>query len=366
MDFTPEEDDTYSVGGEMGTELVEQPHGSVLGSIPSNFEGNLKKSEDKNIVELPVTVINSYQTPRTFTLNITDTSHFQLVDSNGNALSSLSIEGGETKEYKIYIKRVETAKFLSASYNANIQLSYNEESNVNCGAVTLLVDEEEAEDPTPPEISNITVTIDDATSDDTTNDKVGSVTLNWTGTDAESGVEKYYVVLYKGNSTTGTTYETTDSNPQLTITGLEDVEYWFKVYGENKQHYKPSASEIENCNNNYCSKTTSSSYDWHYTISLSPDSSNINSISPTAVNRGKNITVTISPNTYTTQQCGTTQTNYYTISTNITVTMGGTAMTEGNGRGQYQFTRATSGNYNGTLNLYGVTGDVEITATASQ
>lgn len=41
-------------------------------------------------------------------------------------------------------------------------------------------------------------------------------------------------------------------------------------------------------------------------------------------------------------------------------------MTEGNGRGQYQFTRATSGNYNGTLNLYGVTGDVEITATASQ
>ena len=366
MDFTPEEDDTYSVDGEMGTDLVEQPHGTVLGSVPENFEGNLKKSEDKNIVELPVTVINSYQTPRTFSLQITDTSHFQLVDSNGNALSSLTINAGTTQVFTIYVKRVETAKFLSASFTPNIQLSYAEGSNINCGSITLLVDEEDDDDITPPEVSNITVTTNDATSETTTNNNVGSVTLNWTGIDAESGVEKYYVILYKGNNATGTTYETADSNPQLTITGLEDGNYWFKVYGENKQHYKPSASEIESCNNNYCSKTTSSSYTWHFTIILSDNSSNIKSISPTAVNRGKNVTVTISPNTYTDQQCGQTTTNYYTISTSITVTMGGTRMTSGNGRGQYQFSRTTSGNYNGTLNLYGVTGNIEITATASK
>ena len=196
MDFTPEEDDTYSVDGEMGTDLVEQPHGTVLGSIPENFEGNLKKSEDKNIVELPVTVINSYQTPRTFSLQITDTSHFQLVDSNGNALSSLTINAGTTQVFTIYVKRVETAKFLSASFTPNIQLSYAEESNVNCGSITLLVDEEEDDDITPPEVSNVTVTTNDATSETTTNNNVGSVTLNWTGTDAESGEEKYYVILY--------------------------------------------------------------------------------------------------------------------------------------------------------------------------
>ena len=369
LDFTPEEDDTYSVDGNMNTQLEEQPHGSVLGSIPENATANLKESENNNLAPVTVTVINSYQSPRTFTLGITDASHFELVDASGNALNSYTIEGGTTNEYTIYIKRVANAKYSEDTYNTNITLSYADVVNSNCGAISIQVDKEEIQDTTPPEISNLTVTVNDATSETTTDNNVGSVTLNWTGTEPESAVKKYYIVVYEGNSATGTTYETTDNNPQYTITGLKDTNYSFKVYGENTKDVAPSSNQISSCNDSYCAKTASTAYTWHYTISLSSSSSNIKSISPTAVNRGKNTTVTITPDSYTSGggTCGgTSTTEYYTISNTITVKMGGNNMSSGTGAGQYQFTRSTSGTKTGTLKLYGVTGDIEITATASQ
>ena len=368
LDFTPEEDDTYSVDGNMGTDLVEQPHGSVLGSIPNDLNIDLRESENNNLAAVVVTVINSYQSSRTFTLGITDTSHFELTDVNGNALNSFTIEGGQTVDYTIYVKRVDTARYSQEYFNTNIVLSYADVTNSNCGSVTIRVDEEEVPDTTPPEISNLSVTINDATSDDTSANDVGSVTLNWTGTEAESAIEKYYVLVYEGTSTEGQEYETPDNNPQITITGLKDTNYYFKVYGKNTKTITLATDQIASCSNQYCAKTASSNYKWHYTISLSDESTNINSISPTAVNRGKNTVVTITPNSYEESggTCGGTTTNYYTISNNITVTMDSNTMTTGTSAGQYTFSRTTSGTKTGKLNLYGVTGNIEITATASQ
>lgn len=365
LDFTPEEDDTYSVDGNMNTELEEQPHGSVLGSIPENASGDLRESENKDVTDVIVTVINTYQSQRTFTLGITDTSHFKLVDSSGNDLDSFTIDGGTTNQYTVYIKRVANAKYSEDVYTTNITLSYGDVINSNCGAISIQVDKEEIQDTTPPEISNLTVTVNDATSETTTDTKVGSVTLNWRGNEPESAVEKYFIVVYKDNSTTGTTYETDDNNPQYTITGLEDVSYYFKVYGRNTKKVIPSSEQISSCNDSYCAKTTSTAYKWHYSISLT-NSSNIDSISPTAVNRGKNTTVTITPkSTTTTDTCGNETTSTYTLSNTITVKMGGNNMSSGTGAGQYEFSRSTTGTKTGTLKLYGVTGNIEITATAS-
>ena len=367
LDFTPEEDDTYSVDGNMDTQLEEQPHGSVLGSIPDNVTVDLRESEGNDLAQLTVTVINSYASPRTITFGINDSSHFALVDANGDALGSFTIEGGTTSEYTIYIKRVAGAIFSEDIYTTNITLSYSDVVNSNCGSLSIEVDKEEIQDTTPPEISNLTVTINEATSETTTDQNVGSVTLNWTGTEAESAVKKYYIVVYEGNSTNGTTYETVDNNSQYTIEGLKDTNYSFKVYGENTKDVMPNSSQISSCNDNYCAKTSSERYDWHFNISLSDDSTNIKSISPTAVNRGKNATVTITPESYSGQGCGgQTTTEYYTISQNITVEMNGNNMSSGTGAGQYTFTRSTTGTKTGTLRLYGVTGDITITATASQ
>lgn len=364
LNFDPPTDDTYTIDGNLDTNNEEQPHGSVIGAIDDNLSIDLRESENHNLEAITVSVINSFQSPRTITFGITDSSHFELVDSSGNALGSYTINAGETKDYTIYVKRVADAAFSQEYFNTNITLSYGNVVNSNCGAVTIRVDEQELVDNTPPQISNLSVTINDATSETTTNANVGSVTLNWTGTEAESAVKKYYVLVYKGTSTTPTVYETTDNNPQYTITGLSDDSYYFKVYGENTQDIKPTDTQISSCNDSYCAKTSSTQYKWHFTISLTNDSTNIDSISPTAVNRGKNATVTLTPATSSQGGCGGT-TSYYTISNNITVKMNGNTMTTGTGAGQYQFLVATSGNKAGTLRLYGITGDVTVKATAS-
>ena len=371
MDFNPPDDGTYGVEGNMGTELEEQPHGSVLGAIPDNSTADLRESENNNLVPITVTVINSYQSPRTFTLGISDSSHFELVDSNGNALSGITIQGGETVPYTIYVKRVDNAIFSQEYFTTNITLSYADVLNSDCGNITIRVDKQVVVDTTPPEITNLTVTINDATSDTTTDLNVGSLTLNWRGIEAETAVKKYYIVIYKDGTQLGDVRNTEDLNPenpltpQATFTGLADGNYSFKVYGENSQNIMPDPTQISSCNNNYCSQTTSTQYKWHYTISLT-ESQNV-SISPTAVNRGKNVQVTITPGTYTTDNgCGGTTTNTYTLSDTITVKMNETEISQGTGAGQYGYTRTTTGDKTGTLNLYGVTGNVTVKVAVSQ
>ncbi len=361
LDFNPLEDDTYSVDGGIETELEEQPHGSLLGSIPDGAQGDLRASLGNDITSVSVTVINSYQSPREFTLSISDTSHFKLVNSNGGNLESITINGGTTETYTINIKRVDGAIFTNDSLTTNISLSYSDVSNINCGNISILVDKVELKDETPPEISDVLVSINDATSDDTTNQNVGSVDVSWTGVDAEAGVKKYYVVAYTVSNNTEKyydTFETTDTNPKLTITGLADGSYVFKVYGENNDGYKPGDDQINSCNDKYCSKSSVGSFDWHYTVSLTSNSTNIQSISPTEVNRGKNLTATITPSTYS-SQCGQ---NSYTLSNTIEVKMGGTTITSGNTAGHYNYNRS---NNSGTLTVYGVTGDITVYTTAS-
>ena len=200
---------------------------------------------------------------------------------------------------------------------------------------------------------------------------MGSLTLNWRGIEAETAVKKYYIVIYKDGTQLGEVRNTETLNPsnptkpQATFTGLADGNYSFKVYGENTQDIAPDPTQISSCNNNYCSQTTSTQYEWHYTISLT-ESQNV-SISPTAVNRGKNVQVTITPGTYTTDNgCAGTTTNTYTLSDTITVKMNETEISQGTGAGQYEYTRTTTGNKTGTLNLYGVTGNITVKVAVSQ
>ncbi|MEE3342824.1 MAG: fibronectin type III domain-containing protein [Bacilli bacterium] len=351
MNFNPIEDDTYSVDGNLETDdvLEEQPHGSLLGSIPDNATGDLRESLGNDSAEFTVTVINSYQSARTFNLNIGDTAHFKLTNSSGNPLQSFTIEGGTTNTYTFYVRRVDNAVYTSSSLTTNITLSYNDVSNINCGGVTLLVDEQELEDTTPPLISNVTVTQNNATSDNTSNNNVGSVTVSWTGSDPESGVKKYYIVVdngtaYEQNVSSGTSY---------TVTGLADGSHTFKVYGENNDGYKASDDDIANGNTDYCA-STSSSFIWHYTVSLSTSSQYMQALTDTKVNRGYNYTTTLKANANTN--------NYtYTLPNTITVSMGGSNISTGTTTGRYQYT-----NSSGALTVYGVTGNISITARATR
>ena len=354
FDFAPDTDDTYTVDGEMNTDLKEEPHGSLLGNIPGNTQGDLRESEGNDLAEFTVTVINTYQSPREFSINITDTNHFEIVNSQGQPLGNYTIQGGETNTYNFYVKRKDNAIFASSSFTAGIYLSHTDESNVNCGTVTLLVDEEEVDDTTPPLVSNVQATINNATSDNTSDNNVGSVTVTWDGEDAESGVKKYYVIVTSAAGTN--TYETENSNPSLTITGLADGNYQFKVYGENNHGYKPTDAQITNpsSSNGTVAESISYSFKWHYTVSLSSNSQYVKALSNTKVNRGYNYTTTLSAND---------EDNSYTYSlpTSITVNMDGTNISTGTSAGHYNYTRSS-----GNLTIYGVTGDTALTVRGTR
>ncbi len=349
LDFNPNVDDTYTIDGELNTDLHEEPHGSLLGSIPANSTGDLRESLNHDIVGLTLTVVNSYQSSRSFTINITDTAHFRITDQNGNNLGSLSINGGETNTYNFYIKRVDNAVFASDSFDNGIYISYVDNSYVDCGNVTLLVDEQQIDDTTPPVISNVSVSINNATSNNTSDNTVGSVTVTWDGEDSESGVKKYYVVDNNGN-----TYQTTDSTRTLTITGLADGTYSFKVYGENNHGYKASNQDISSATtaSGYCSSSTSGSYDWHYTVTLSGQY--MKALTNTAVNRGYDYSTTLNAQ----DNSGTYS---YSLPNTITVSMGGSSISSGNGAGQYTYS-----NSSGAFTVRSVTGDIAITCNANR
>ena len=352
FDFTPNTDDTYTMEGDLNTDLDEKPHGNLLGSIPDNQTLDLRESLGNDIVSLSLSVINSYQSSRSFTVNITDTAHFKIVNASGNDLGSITIDGGSSEVYQIYIKRVDDAIFASSEFTNNIYLSYVDNSYVDCGSVTILVDEDEIEDTTPPIISNVSVSINNATSNDTTNNSVGSVTVTWNGEDSESGVKKYYVIATNGSGSN--TYETTDSSRTLTITGLTDGDYTFKVYGENNHGYKASDSDINNATtaSGYCSSSTSSNYDWHFEVTLTGQY--MRTLNDTAVNRGYDYTTTL-------QAQANAGLYTYTLPNTITVRMGGTTISTGTTAGKY-----TYANNSGNLTVYGVTGNIAITANATR
>ena len=365
LDFYPPDDDTYSVDGEMQTDLEEEPHGSVLGSITSGSEVDLKASLGHDLAPVTISVINSYQSPRQFSLDIVDTSHFELVDSNGNPLTSFTVQGSTTTNYTIYVKRVAQAHFLAAVINTNITLTYDQTVVIDCGSIAVTVDEEEVDDPTPPEVRSAVATINAATSETTTDNNVGAITLNWDVTEAESSVKKYYVIAYTvsgNNRTYYNSYESTNTVPQLQITGLQDNNYLFKIYAENTKNHKPTDEEIESCNSVYCTETSVVNGDWHFTVSLS-NSTNVDSISPTAVNRGKTLTATISAALASSGgACGSD--TYYSLSSNITVKMGGQTISTGSTDGHYTYS-VSNNKRTGTLTVRGVTGDIVVTTSAS-
>lgn len=361
LDFAPEEDDTYSVSGDLEPELVEEPNGSLLGAISSSKTGDLRESLGKDIAQFTIDVINSYQSQRTFTLSIGDTSHFELVDSNGNPLGEFVSEGGTTTTYTFYVKRVNNAIFTSESLNTSISLSYNG-GTINCDSITLLVDKVELEDLTPPVISNVTATIANATADAANNNdtsSVGQVSVSWNGVDAESGVKKYYVAVYSVSNSTETyvkTIETVGDETNITVSDLADGNYVFIVYGENNDGYKPDVSNISSATSSsgVFSKSNSGSYVWHHTVSLTDDSRYINALSNTRVNRGFNYTTTLNKNSNTT-------TYTYTLPNTITVTMDGNTITTGTTAGHYQYNNST-----GAVTVYGVTGNITIRAVATR
>ncbi len=362
INVVPQEQGSWGVEGE--TTVTPVQNGTVTGSISGSAQGDLTGSN--STAHFTANVINSYDVAKTFTLSIDD-SKFAIVDSNGNAISSMNIAANTSDTYDFYIKNMNGNSFISSPYDLDISITSGDDTG-SIGTVTLAVDiDSTLTDETAPVISNLTAT------QSSTNKEI---TLTWRGSD-DNTISKFYVETYTSNASgTGTLYNTDTvngaaNNAQVTHTvtvPTDNAYYYFKVYGEDQSQNKASDSDIASCGttSGHCMRTSNEIYKWqNYTVTLVL--TNATSSQGTVSTNGNVRTYTITT-TYDTNITNITLSgagnNYNAPSSIETATITYPNGSSSNLSSGNSSTTAYSYN-NGTLNLYHIKGDIRIEASGT-
>lgn len=368
MDFAPAVDDTYTVEGDMNTDLEEQPHGSIVGNVPKNSSGNLQESLNHDIVAFTIDVISTFSSQKTFTLSISDPVHFKLVNQDGTPLSSFTIAAHDDETYTFYVARVANAVYANSTYELTVNLLYDDESD-DCGTIELVVDEAQIEDTTPPTISNLAVAIGDASSCDTSANNIGTVNLTWNSTIPDSGIDSFYAIAYNADTDAVIGTQTAGNNCNsgvcsYTYTGLSTTtnNYYFKVYGVNGDEHGDTPAEIAEYGATVNPQT---SYSWRHSVTLKGNSY-MATFNDGKVNRGCTYTGTLNA------KSSDGSYNYYvaTRSSGVTVTVGGTDISTAPSDDEtryFTYTPSSSSNpKSASISIYNVNGNVDITVNGTR
>ena len=323
------ESGAYDATGSGGLDVSYEDNGTILASMPNGVTGDLVQSDK---VSITVSVINTYSYERDFSISSSN-ENFVIVDSNGNPITKLTIQAGQTQAYTFYIKLKDGYLFTSDTANTNVIFMCNGVQNINMGNVSLKVPVNVSTDDEAPVISNVTAV---------QNNTVGSVTVSFQATDA-STITDFKIQVYKDN----TLLKTLDTNSNVNymeVTDLEAGSYYFVVYGVDEKGNTATQAQIESAttSSGAASKSETSSYKWVYNVET-----NLN-----------NITF----NGASTANIGTTYTGKFSVSglygypTTIEVTMNGQALVSGT---DYSYSKS-----NGNLSIPNVSGDIVITASA--
>lgn len=326
----------YNVSGGTNVnvnEEDEEPTGNLLGSIPSNSSVNLRGNTVRDKVVL--TVINTYDTNQSFNLSINN-SNFKLVNASGNNLGTLTVGANSTQTYDVYIERKSGVTFATNQQNVNLTF-ITANGNHSLGSVKVLVDKDETLlDSEPPIISNVNATFVAQN---------GRVNLTWDATDINNITD--YIIDTCDSNDNCSSQNTGSSNTSFTVTGLSNGTYYFKVYGiDSKGNNGKNKATDCSTSSGYCSRSTSSTYTWVFTVTYS---------------LGTNISKSSGPDTIA---IGETLTAVFTVSgnrnfNNISATMGGNALTRNRG-----YTWSTN-NSTGTMTIPNVNGNITINITAT-
>lgn len=324
----------YTVGGNSNVNVEEEetqePTGSLLASIPKNSSVNLRNGNVRDSVTL--TVANTYDTAQSFTLSINN-SNFKIVDSNGNDLGNLTVPANTTQSYNVYFEIKPNVKFATDSQTTNLTFFKNG-GNINLGSVKILVDKDETLlDSDAPIISDVNATFVR---------EEGRINLTWSATDVNN-IDYFIVEVYDDTDTLIKTINTDDGSRNCAVSGLTNGTYYFKVYGvdSRKNNGKKQATSCTNSEGK-CSRSTSSSYKWVFTVTYSLDSYTTKTGGPTSVVIDQKLEATFNIGNRRYDE--------------VTTKMGGNTLTSGNNG----YTWSESNN---KVTINKVTGDVEIKIT---
>ena len=333
--FVPEDNGkgTYTLNGDIKTEIEEKPLGTLLGALSKETTGNLKGENE--LAHFKINIINSHETSQTFTLAVNN-SHYKVVDSSGSDIGVLTIEASQTKEFDFYIKKQEDAIFTSETETTNVVLISEGQRNSNCGKITLLVDYiEEYIDTTPPQITNVNATIEN---------EIGTILLTWNGIDDVS-IKNYTILIYSENELIKTLTTNSDET-SITISNLSEGTYYFKIYATDQSGNTATQQDIENAKteSGICIKTKEETYKWIFNVTT--NFTNMKSTGATTVNLGQSYTATLSTTNW-----------FQSLPNQITVTMKGKTLINN--------VDYTYNNRTGALKINNVDGDITIQGEAT-
>ena len=316
INMVPNNSGNYTIIGDLDITLEqEEIIGSLIGSIPRNLTGDLVNN---NLVPITATIINSFEDEKNYEIVVVNDS-FELVDANGNYLSSFTVAGNSQTENMIYIRIKDGARFASSNQNVNIFLKHDDD-NSNMGLIRLNVPRDEnLVDTAPPTISNVVGTLQSTR---------GNVLVSWDASD-NVAIDKYTLEIYKDNNLV----DTKELGPDLssyTVTNLEDGNYYFKVTVEDTSGFTAEAQSV------------SKNYVWTINVTIN------------ITQGGPNGTSTMYyGNTFSTR---ITANDGRVLPETLTITMGGQALANN----KYTYDSNT-----GNLSIPNVTGNLNITGATT-
>ncbi len=344
--LTEDETGTFTVDDDLVVSFNSEQTGQLFASISSSTTGDLRSPNTR--AAFTVSVINTFDYSRDFTLTLANSSGFYLADTNGAQSPTFTIGAKTTQEYTVYVYPLDsTAQYSSSYVRANIFLQSSGIADINAGRITLLVDQEVIiTDTEAPVVSDLLATQQNVD---------GEVLLTWSATD-ESTINNFTIQVYSGSTTSGTlmnTITTTDDETSYTLAGLDDGDYYFVIYGTDAHGNTATSSEITSASTSsgHATRTDSATFSWTYSITYNLSSVS-SSNSATSIKIGQTYTTTLRVTSLWQDSSS------YPSSSNVSVTMGGKALTQNT---DYTYNTST-----GALSVPNVTGSLVIKASYAQ
>ena len=358
----PQEQGSWGVEGE--TEVNTAPTGAVTGSISGSNQGDLTGSNIRT--HFVASINNTFEEAKTFTIRIDD-SKFKVVDSSGNDIQSMTIAANTTNTYDFYIENLNENHFIVTPYPLNINIFYDGD-DTSIGIVELAVDRDpNLVDLEAPTISDLTATITSAQKE---------ILVSWKGND-NGTIKNFVVETYSSDANGNGTrikQETVAGSTNGTVVNYtatvptDDAYYFFKVYGIDQDENSASTAEITGCQetSGHCSKSSNQKYKWNFVVTLSLN--NATSSKGTTVTNGTRRTVTFNApydsNIDTVLSGAGNDYNAPSSISSATITYAN-GTTEDLPSGNSSQTAYNYNTNSHALNVYHITGDVNISASGS-
>lgn len=328
--------DTFVIDGDFAPTVTQEVIERLYATVNESIVGDLRGSN--TMAAYTITVMSTYATQKTFTITL-DTNKFDIKDSNLNNTVQYTINANDPGQtYTFYIVKKSGTDHYTDTERVGILVDTTGQTQFSAGRVTVLVDQTNYyRDENAPLISNVAAEIVDTE---------GYAKITWSGRDLETYPTGYTVIAYR-NGTEVKRSSTQSDETELTMTGLQEGDYYFVVIGTDPSGNTATATEIANATTSegHACKSNNVTLKWRYTVTFSL--TNIQSKSQETAIRGTNYSTRLTPN------------NNYTIDS-LSITIGGNTVTKN--------VEYTYNENNNTINIGGqyITGNIVVTASATR